>query len=331
MKQIMIKENEAGQRLDKLLLKFLSEAPKSFVYKMLRKKNIKLNDQKANGSELLAVNDMVTLYLSDETISKFRKSSTPAQTLKTDWLNIVYQDHDIIILNKPVGMLSQKAVAGDISLNDYLLSYVVEQGILSAADLNMFKPSICNRLDRNTSGLLIAGISLKGLQQMAELLKNRTLKKYYLCIVDGVLSQESLIEGYLAKDEKRNKVFLTREPGENRVPIKTRYMPLTSKNGFTLLKVELITGKSHQIRAHLASIGHPIIGDYKYGKRAVNEQIKKDYGLSHHLLHAHQLTFPVLEGALAPISNKNIMAAPPEHFVKIMKGLDLWQPGIQED
>lgn len=331
MKQILIKENEAGQRLDKLLSKFLSEAPKSFVYKMLRKKNIKLNDKKASGSELLELNDLVTIYLADETIDKFTKKAVPVATLQTDHLDIVYQDPNVIIMNKPSGELSQKASPDDISMNDYLLSYVLEQGILSEADFSMFRPSICNRLDRNTSGLLIAGISLKGLQEMADLLKNRTLEKYYLCIVKGALSKESLIEGYLTKDEKRNKVSLSKEPGKDRVEIKTRYTPLALSDDFTLLKVELITGKSHQIRAHLASIGHPIIGDHKYGNPSINEQIKQNYRLSYQLLHAYQLTFPDLSGALAPLSKQTITADPPKDFVTIMKGLKLWQPGILED
>ena len=189
MKEIQIGPNEAGQRLDKLLKKYLKEAPGSFLYKMLRKKNIVLNGKKATGSEKLAEGDSVKLFLADETIGKFTGSpqSTKGQCFDeqkaTDIsFSVVYEDQDLLLLNKPEGLLSQKAKKGDISVADQVVQYLVQTGSLTSAQLETFTPSICNRLDRNTSGLIAAGKSLAGLQRMGELLQNRTLEKYYLCL-----------------------------------------------------------------------------------------------------------------------------------------------------
>ena len=174
MKQFTISPNESGQRFDKYLKKLLSNASGSFVYKMLRKKNITLNDRKADGTEKLNAGDLVKLFLSDETFEKFSgKDETNSGYMKlksidSGRLQVVYEDDDVIIINKPSGMLSQKAVPEDISANEYILSYLIRKGALSEEQFKTFKPSICNRLDRNTSGLLIAGKTLKGLQTMAE-------------------------------------------------------------------------------------------------------------------------------------------------------------------
>ena len=212
MKQFTISPNESGQRFDKYLKKLLSNASGSFVYKMLRKKNITLNDRKADGTEKLNAGDLVKLFLSDETFEKFSgKDETNSGYMKlksidSGRLQVVYEDDDVIIINKPSGMLSQKAVPEDISANEYILSYLIRKGALSEEQFKTFKPSICNRLDRNTSGLLIAGKTLKGLQTMAEALKKRTVQKYYRCIVKGELREKTHLKGYLSKDEQNNKV-----------------------------------------------------------------------------------------------------------------------------
>ena len=200
MQEIQIAANEAGQRLDKLLAKYLSEAPKSFLYKMLRKKNIVLNGKKASGNEKLVAGDSVKLFLSDETIQKFSREITVCKS--NTKLDILYEDDDILLVNKPAGMLSQKAEAKDISLVEHLISYLLESGQLTRENLKSFKPSICNRLDRNTSGLVVCGKSLKGLQTMGQLFKERTLKKYYRCIVAGNVTEKQYVKGYLIKDEK---------------------------------------------------------------------------------------------------------------------------------
>ena len=329
MKNFYVQQNEAGQRLDKLLAKLLNKAPKSFIYKMLRKKNIVLNGKKADGSEKLVLEDRITLFLSDETIAQFTES-TEAVELKHE-LDIIYEDSHILVLNKPIGELSQKAVKEDVSMVEYLLSYLLTTKQLTREQLASFKPGICNRLDRNTSGLLIAGKSLLGLQEMAEILKDRSLGKYYLCIVKGRLEGKRRVEGYLSKDEATNRVTIHPTKTGDAEYICTEYEPMKAnpqkaseegnKWSFTLLQVKLVTGRSHQIRAHLASLGHPLIGDYKYGDKKINHYFKSRYGLSHQLLHSYRMVFPELKGELAYLSGKELVAERPEIFTKIQGDL----------
>lgn len=325
MQEIKITGNEAGQRLDKLLGKFLKEAPKSFIYKMLRKKNITLNGKKASGSEKLETGDSVKLFLSDETIAKFSAGHPNSRSMSNtgkrerEKLEILYEDEQILLLNKPVGMLSQKAKDSDVSAVEHLTAYLLESGQITEQQLQTFHPSVCNRLDRNTSGILCAGKSLAGLQEMSRFFKERTIAKYYLCPVAGKLTKGASVKGYLYKNEKTNKVQILSREATGSVPIETEYRPICIGNGLTLLEVHLITGKTHQIRAHLASLGHPILGDYKYGDRAVNDWYQKQYGLKSQLLHAYRVKMPETEGALAYLSGKEFSAEPPELFVKICK------------
>lgn len=312
MKEFKINVNEAGQRFDKYLKKLLKEANTSFIYKMLRKKNIVLNGKKADGTEKLNVGDEVKLFLADETFDKFHGAATNTKQFEVysqipaKKLDIVYEDDDVIIINKPVGMLSQKAKPEDISANEYIIAYLLQSGALTQEALNTFKPSICNRLDRNTSGLLIAGKTLKGLQEMSEALKERSegrgVQKYYRCIVSGVLKEKTYLKGYLFKDEKTNKVaiYKTKPADIECLPIETEYRPITSVNGYTELEVHLITGRSHQIRAHLASIGHAIIGDTKYGLTKINALFGQECRLKSQLLHAYRIQFADGREVVAP-------------------------------
>lgn len=318
MKLIQVSENEAGQRLDKLLAKYLNLAPKSFLYKMLRKKNITLNGKKADGSEQLALNDEIKMFLADETIEKF--SELVVEKVKHD-LDIVYEDVNLLILNKPAGMLSQKAEKTDVSIVEHIISYLLDSEQITEEELQSFKPSICNRLDRNTSGIIVAGKTLVALQIMAELFRDRSIHKYYQCIVTGKVASKELIEGYLTKDETTNKVRVLTEQTPEGEYIKTEYEPVRTTEQYSLLNVKLITGKSHQIRAHLASIGHPIIGDFKYGSRNANLFFKKNYGLEHQLLHSYRLVFPELSGELSYLSGKEFLAKKPAIFEKIEKEL----------
>lgn len=317
MKQFIIQENEAGQRFDKYLSKLLKEAPKSFFYKMMRKKNIVLNGKKASGNEKLEKGDEIRFYLSDETFEKFAGSAEVVRAVCS--LDIVYEDQDIILINKPAGMLSQPDKTGEASLVEYIIGYLLENKRLTEEELVTFKPSVCNRLDRNTSGIVAAGKSLAGLQELSALFHERTLQKYYFCLADGIIKKAEHIKGYLHKDDTCNKVVVQKEKDAEAVPIETRYEPLGDNGKITLLKVELITGRTHQIRAHLSSVGHPIIGDRKYGNKKTNRIYGEKYHLEHQLLHAYRLGVPEISGRLDRLSGKTFKAGVPELFLGILK------------
>lgn len=342
MKEITITKREEGQRFDKFLVKYLPGASSGFLHKMLRKKNIKLNGKKAEGKEKLSAGDLIQIFFSDETLEKFqnpqngkgagsthsfyekesaekagatRKLTKEERELRKQ-VRVLYSSEDILVFHKPAGMLSQRAKASDDSLNDYLIDYCIKNGILTKEELAGFRPSIANRLDRNTSGIVLAGISIKGLQRLASMLRERTLGKYYLCLVEGKVKADAHIAGYLTKEEKNNKVSLHKEKVEGASYIETEYKVLKSTDKASLLKIRLITGKSHQIRGHLASVGHPVFGDYKYGNRDFNNQIKWKDGVNYQLLHSYELVVP--EGA-GELSGLHIIDPVPKVFHKVQQ------------
>ena len=327
MREIHITAKEEGQRLDKILGKYLDQAAPSFLYKMLRKKNIKLNGKKADGKEKVQDGDVITLFLAEDTILKFQKKEQPREAVSVSKgksqgkdLDIVYEDEDIILINKPAGILSQKAGRDDVSINEELIAYCLEKGLVTEEELKIRKPSICNRLDRNTTGLLAGGITIPGLTFLSELFRERKVDKYYFTIVKGEMKKGMKLRGYLSKNTKTNQVTVTEKPkSKDDDYIETAYEPIKTGNGYTLLKVKLITGKTHQIRAHLAFSGYPIIGDEKYGDHKINQYWKREAGLKNQLLHSAILVFPSLEGQWSHFSNKRVEAPKPVQFVKIEK------------
>lgn len=333
MKKIVVSKNEAGQKLLKLLGKYLNAAPVSFFHKMLRKKNITLNGKKADGTEVLKETDEVCLFLSDDTIALFQKGTVAMEkTERTAQIHkeepllsriaVVYEDNDVIIMNKPAGVLSQKAKPEDYSVNEWVISYLLQKGSLTREGMQTFKPGVCNRLDRNTSGLITAGKSMAGLQTLSAMFKERSLHKDYFCIVKGRIERGEHLKGYLCKDETTNKVTIQKEKTSPEAEfVETEYTPVCATEQYTLLKVRLITGKTHQIRAHLAFGGHPLIGDVKYGNREINRKFAERYGLRNQLLHAGILTFPDKMAACTPLEGRVLFAPVPEQFAKIAKDL----------
>lgn len=329
MYQKTITEREAGQRLDKYLRKLLPEAGGGFLYKMLRKKNIVLNEKKADGSEKIADGDIVTLYFAEETLLKFMgKKETVSQEAFPEILpasfepafsdmTVLYENEHILLANKPAGVLTQKAHREDISLNEWLTEYLLKGKQITPEELHTFRPSACNRLDRNTSGIVLCAKSVSGAQMLSEALKTRSLHKFYLLYVKGALTEEQTIEGFLQKDENNNKVRIYADNKNEASYIRTKYTPIRQEQDKTLLEVELITGKTHQIRAHLASIGHPLLGDYKYGDRRFNEQYRRQYQVEYQLLHAYKVVFPPLQAPFEDISGKTFCAPVPEIFENV--------------
>lgn len=332
MYQREITNREAGQRLDRYLYKLLPEAGTGFLHKMLRKKNITLNDRKAEGGEVLAAGDLVKIFFAEETLHKFMGQAQGSDRTTREaalWeqaytryrdIPILYESEDILLADKPAGLLTQKAKEDDLSLNEWLIGYLLAKGDLTEEGLTTYRPSACNRLDRNTSGIVLCAKSVRGAQLLSDLLRERTLHKYYRLYVKGRVMQEQEIEGYLVKDEARNKVTVqAAAPAKDRNAsyIKTRYQPLKQEGDKTLLEVELITGKPHQIRAHLASVGHPLLGDYKYGDRAWNDRYRKACQIESQLLHACRVEFPILEAPFADISGKIFEAEIPSAFARV--------------
>ena len=330
MREIKIGTNENGQKLIRLLGKYLKKAPGSFLHKMLRKKNIVLNDHKADGSEVLSYGDTVKLYLSEETALKFGapaagKADTGQAAVDIGSM-IVYEDEQVLIVNKPAGMLSQKARESDMSLVDLITAHLIQNGSLTSDSLASFRPGIVSRLDRNTSGLVTAGKTVRALQLLNELAREHMIGKYYNAIVHGELTDEAVLEGYWIKDHRDNTVRILHKPQEGAVHVLTRVMPVScgiskrTGRSASYVRVELLTGKSHQIRAHLAAAGHPLWGDVKYG--ACRESYRRG-----HLLHAGTLVFPefsdeqyrVLEG----ISGKHFTADLPDDFKEALHDLDM--------
>ena len=317
MKEFIIQKNEENQRFDKYLKKLLPNATISFLYKMMRKKNIVINKKKAEGNEKLVAGDVINIFLSDETFEKFhvnledlRKEYDSLKSLSLKGLKVVYEDDEMLVADKPYNMLSQKAADKDLSANEYLLGYMIEKGELSFEEFQTFRPSVVNRLDRNTTGLLLFGKTLNSLQQLGENIRNRSIEKYYRAVVAGEFTEELELKGYLLKNEKTNKVSYHKEQVEGSDYIETGVKPITNANGLTLVEIHLITGKTHQIRLHLSTIGHPIIGDMKYGDEKLNKKYYESHKVNHQLLHAYRLEFP---------DGRVVVAEPAAVFDKIMR------------
>ena len=304
MKSFSISKNDSGQRLDKFISKAVPNLPQSLMYKYIRMKRIKVNGKRGEISQKLIQGDVVDMYINDEFFA-------PAQD-KYDFLSaskkldIVYEDENILLLDKKVGLLSHP---DETEYNDTLITrikrYLYEKGEYNPKDENSFTPSLVNRIDRNTGGIVIAAKNSESLRILNQKLKDREMEKYYLCVIHGTLTRKSgILEGWLIKDEKKNKVAVYAQKRNGAKEIRTKYSVIAESKNLSLVEVELLTGRTHQIRAHFASIGHPLLGDGKYG---TNELNKAHGGYKKQFLYSYRLkfTFSTDAGCLDYLNGKS--------------------------
>ena len=296
MRRYTIEKNDAGQRVDKFLSKAVKTLPPSLMYKYIRLKRIKVNSKRCEISQKLAVGDVVELYINDE----FFDTPAPEELFKkapTD-IEIVYEDENIILVDKPVGLLVHEDDSESCdTLINRILHYLYDKGEYDPEKESSFTPALCNRIDMNTSGIVIAAKNAESLRIMNQKIKDRELKKLYICAVHGTPKQKTAtLKNYLIKDEKLNKVTVYNTPRPNAKTIITGYKVLHSTGKYSLVEVDLLTGRTHQIRAHMAYIGHPLVGDTKYGT------LKQNQGLpfKHQALWSYRLRldFPTDAGEL---------------------------------
>ena len=318
MREFTIGKNDAGQRLDRWLAKTLPLLPGPLAQKYIRLKRVKVNGKGSKRDYRLQAGDLLQLYINDEFFDTPTQENAFLSVFRPR-LEIVYEDRQVLMVNKPAGMLSQKAAPEDVSLNEYLVGYLLAGGQVTRESLAGFTPGVCNRLDRNTSGLVIGAKTLGAAQEIGRLLKERQAGKYYLALVKGTIRRGERIRGWLVKDRKKNQVTVSREPAEGGAPIETAYEPLASNGAMTLLKVELVTGKTHQIRSHLAGTGHPLAGDGKYGDATFNRYFRERYRLNSQFLHSWKIEFPAMDAPFDALSRRTVTAEPPELFRKILQ------------
>lgn len=297
MKSFIISRNDSGQRLDKFISKAVPALPKSLMYKYIRTKRIKINSKRGEISTKLLEGDVIDMYINDEFFAPADEHYDFLSASKK--LDIVYEDENILLLDKKVGLLSHP---DETEYNDTLITrvkrYLYEKGDYDPKDEHSFVPALVNRIDRNTGGIVIAAKNAESLRILNQKLKDRELEKYYLCVLHGTLRRKSgILTGWLIKDENKNKVKVFEKQMPNSKEIRTKYSVISEQDGLSLVEVELLTGRTHQIRAHFSSIGHPLLGDGKYGTNALNKALgyKKQFLYSYRLKFAFTTDAGILE------------------------------------
>lgn len=321
MKELVIPKENQGQRADKFVRKYLSNAPLSFIYKIFRVKDVKVNGKRINKDYILKENDLMQIYVTDKQLEDFNKTRLVVKTNTN--LDVIYEDNNIIIVNKPSGLL----VHGDeqekrITLTNIVLNYLAEKGEFDVNN-HVFVPAPCHRLDRNTSGLVVFSKNMESLHLLEELFKEKKqINKEYICLVNGKLYGSNKIDAPLYKDEK-TKIVSVRKIENGGKSALTYYDVIDTFMDCSLLKVRIVTGRTHQIRVHLAYINHSILGDNKYGNFNTNKIFKDNYHYENQFLHAEKLQFLSIEGILSYLSNKTFIAPLPDKEKKIIEEIRL--------
>lgn len=320
METIIINKNEENQRLDRFLKKYLRNASLSHVYKIIRK-DVKVNGKRVKEDYVLMALDRVDLYIKEEDLAQV-KSRKDIRETKTG-VSIAYEDENILIANKPKGLLTHgTALEKKETLANSVINYLIQKEEYVPRIEKTFSPAPANRLDRNTTGLVMFGKNAEALRELNRLLKERgKIRRIYLTVVKGEMKEESTLTGYLMKDERRNVVSVSKRDGANREEAILKVTPLACNKGFSLVEAELVSGRTHQIRAQLSKEGFPVIGDIKYGDLKVNRDMKNTFGLQDQLLHSRRLEFQGIEGSLSYLNGKAVLAPLPMEFKDIKEKL----------
>ena len=305
MKEFQIKKNDAGQRLDKFLSKAIKGLPTSLMYKYIRTKKIKVNRARTEQKYVLQEGDIVQLFIKDEFFDSPEKDNSALASI-TPKLTIVYEDENIILCNKRPGVLVHEDDEGkDNTLIMHIKAYLYQKGEYDPENEQSFAPALCNRIDRNTGGIVIGAKNAEALRVMNEKIKNDEISKFYYCVVHGKMPKKAdTLTGFLLKDSDKNQVKIFDKQVKGSKNIITKYKVVSEKNGMSLLEIELVTGRTHQIRAHMSYIGHPLLGDGKYG---INKDDRAK-GYKYQALYAYRLRFDFDDnsGALGYLKGKEV-------------------------
>ena len=288
MKELTVGANDAGQRLDRFVGKAVPLLPESLLQKYIRLKRIKLNGKGAKRDVRLNAGDVLSLYINDEFFEKPREENSYLK-VGTPKLDIVYEDENILLLDKKPGVLCHSAGVWDYNtLIANVQAYMAQKGEWKPKEENSFAPALCNRIDRNTGGIVIAAKNAESLRILNEKIKDREIEKFYLCAVQGKPSPSSgRLENFLFKDAQKNQVFIKNKPEPGTKTAVTEYMLLCTKGALSLVECRLLTGRTHQIRAQMAHAGWPLLGDGKYGK----ERFNREFGEKGQALYSYRLRF----------------------------------------